>query len=155
MTHVWSRLQKQLGKWRQRNTCPPSPQTAGSTKPLELPRETPEAALSSNQIGLSAGGTSESTGAPLGTTKSGTATPPVPKNAVFVQLIATYRSEDYPQINQMAVHHFVDLAPEFGLSRGIINSYSTFPECYFDVSHSGIPEQIPFRGTHQFSGRMH
>lgn len=70
-----------------------------------------------------------------------------------MKLIATYQTDDFPGITHVAVHHFVDLAPDFEISGGIIEAYADFPGVYFEINHGDLPSSEGKPITHRPSPR--
>jgi hypothetical protein len=73
---------------------------------------------------------------------------------LLVTITVDFQTDEYPGIPQCSVFRFVDVAPEFEISDGIIDAYAGFPGAKFRIEHHELPE-VSAPTNHYGSVRIH
>lgn len=67
---------------------------------------------------------------------------------VWVKMVVTYETEDFPGIRQLSHLEFVDYAPHFTSSRELLESYQVFDHMEASIWHTEVPSPSYERPNH-------
>lgn len=73
----------------------------------------------------------------------------VEEQNVLVKLLAQYPSERAEDAQETSYHEFIDTAPDFDISNGMIDAYGDMPGVKIRIWHLDVPPPMKARATHE------